>query len=66
MHDPQTKYDCPVDKLGMQKALRENPDKENLYPVQVNSLKELLARQQTLREADKSLTEKIKREIKLA
>ena len=45
VHDPQTKYDCPVDKIGMQKALRENPDKENLYPVQVNSLKELLARQ---------------------
>lgn len=42
--DPATKYECPVDKVMIQKAMRENPDKENLYPVQINSLKELLAR----------------------
>lgn len=66
MADKESKFECPVDKVLMQRAIRENPNKENLYPVQVNSLKELLARQKTLRETDSTLLTEIKKQIKLA
>lgn len=63
MHDAAAKMDCPVDKGMMQRALRENPDKENLYPVQVNSLKELLARQKNLTETTQSVTKELRQQI---
>ncbi|TNV79095.1 hypothetical protein FGO68_gene1304 [Halteria grandinella] len=61
--DAQSKLDCPIDRVMIQRALRENPDKENLYPVQVNSLKELLARQKTLRETSETVLKEVKGQI---
>jgi hypothetical protein len=46
--------------------LRENPDKENLYPVQMNSIKEVLLRMKSLKDADKEVLDQIEREVKLA
>ena len=33
VQDAATGVWCPLDKRMMQRALRENPDKENFYPV---------------------------------
>lgn len=46
--------------------MRENPDKENLYPVQVNSIKEVLLRMKSLKDAEKEVTEQVEKEVKLA
>jgi hypothetical protein len=39
----------------MQRAVRENPDKENLYPMQINGIKELMQRQKLLTETQDML-----------
>jgi hypothetical protein len=41
VQDQTTGCVCPMDKRMIGRALRENPDKENLYPVQINGVKEL-------------------------
>jgi hypothetical protein len=66
VHDPGTNFQCPLDKQLIQRALRENPDKENLYPVQMNSIKEVLLRMKSLKDADKEVLDQIEREVKLA
>lgn len=40
--DYASNFMCPIDKKLLGKAMKDNPDKENLYPTQINSMKELL------------------------
>jgi hypothetical protein len=64
--DPIQKLDCPVDRVMMQRALRENPDKENLYPVQVNSLKEMHTREKTLNDTSEMVLKELKAQIEMS
>lgn len=63
VQDPATGYQCPVDKALMMRAVRECPDKENLYPVQINSIKELQARWKGLRDTERVMHERLKKDV---
>lgn len=47
----------------MQRAIKECPDKENLYPVQINSIKELQARWKGLRDTERAMQERLKKDV---
>ena len=64
IQDQATNIWCPLDKRMMQRALRENPDKENLYPAQINGIKELVQRQKLLCETQDLIGSEIKKQVK--
>lgn len=57
--DDKQQVQCPTDFIGYIVAMKANPDKDNFYPVQINSCEELYERVEQMKKIIAALTKRL-------